>query len=500
VPTRLADVANVFERISDGVIALDRNWRYTYVNPQAARVLDRDHPSDLIGKSALTEFPDAMAQPWGQAYAQALATQQPSVLEMHDEPANRWFLSRIYPSADGLTVYITEITEQKRTEQKLRESIDRARLAHRMESVGRLAGGIAHDFNNLLTVINNSAELLVDNVANDDKLLERVLTIRRAGGRAALLTQQLLAFSRQQTLKPVILQLGTAVNEMVPMLRRLIGVHIELVVTADPALASVSADPGQIDQVIMNLVVNARDAMPDGGRLDITLSNATLDESHGDSRIQVVPGPYVELRVQDSGTGMPAATINRIFEPFYTTKELTKGTGLGLPTAYGIIKQSGGYIWVSSVEGEGTTFRVYLPAVSGTPEVQQARSGGPPPRGTETILIVEDDPDVRTLTALITSAAGYTIMVASSGAAALEVLATRGAEVDLVLTDVIMPGMTGRRFAEEVAARWPGTRLLFMSGYIDDAKRTIGPDEQFIGKPFTGDALLRKVREMLDGS
>ncbi|HWI17501.1 MAG TPA: PAS domain-containing protein [Vicinamibacterales bacterium] len=628
-------LSSVLERIRDGVIALNLDWQYTYVNPQAAQMLGKRHPSDLIGKHALTEFPDAMERPWGRAYARALATQEASVLEGHNQKLDRWFLSRIYPSPDGLTVYITETTEQKRAERLMAESIaareqaegilrnaeeqlqravsagnvglwdwnletdevyfspewkrqlgyaddeidghvdewrsrlhpddeaatvqavkdylanpdsvydrtfrlrhkdgsyrsilargqlirdaagrnlhllgshiditertqmeTRLRLAQRMESVGRLAGGVAHDFNNLLVVINNCAELIVEGVAADTALLERALMIRRAGGRAAQLTQQLLAFSRQQALKPAILNLHNTVKEMAPMLRRLIGEDIVMTVTGDAELSSVSADPGQIDQVIMNLVVNARDAMPDGGQLDISLHNSRLDESHGNERLQVQPGPYVELRVADNGTGMSELTRERIFEPFYTTKEMGRGTGLGLPTVYGVVKQSGGYIFVDSVAGAGTTFHVYLPAVEGVPDAQPPGAVGVPPRGTETILIVEDDNDVRVLTALLLTTAGYHALLASSGEEALEVLRASTQPIDLVLTDVVMPGMGGRRFAEHLFELRPEARLLYMSGYIESQERIIGPKEHFIGKPFTNLALLSKIREMLDG-
>ncbi|MGE0863434.1 MAG: ATP-binding protein [Vicinamibacterales bacterium] len=372
------------------------------------------------------------------------------------------------------------------------------RLAQRMEGVGRLAGGIAHDFNNALTVINNYAEMVIEGLPDDDPQLQRALTIRRAGGRAAQLTQQLLAFSRQQTLKPLLLNLRTIVDEMAPMLRRLIGEDIELATGGHAAPSCVNVDPSQIDQVIMNLVVNARDAMPDGGRLTITVTNSTLDESHDTERVRVQPGAYVELRVTDTGTGMAEPIRDRIFEPFFTTKEMGKGTGLGLPTVYGIVKQSGGYIFVDSEEGQGATFRIYLPAVAGVPESHPSMTAGAAPRGSETLLIVEDDKDVRVLTALIATAAGYQVLTAASGREALSVVESVSEPVDLVLTDVIMPGMSGRRLAEQLYERWPATRVLFMSGYIDDQTRIMGPGEQFISKPFTRGALLRKIRELLD--
>ena len=392
---------------------------------------------------------------------------------------------------DGTVVTMHDVTERRRLQTQVLH-------AQKMDAIGRLSAGIAHDFNNLLTVINNYAELVIDGARGDQVLFERALTIRRSGGRAAQLTQQLLAFSRQQTLKPALLDLRAVVEEMAPMLRRLIGEHIELTVTGDAKVASVSADPGQIDQVIMNLAVNARDAMLEGGRLKITVSNSALDESHDNDRVRVKPGPYVELRVSDTGVGMSESTRERIFEPFFTTKDLGKGTGLGLPTVYGIVKQSGGYIWVDSAPGEGTAFRIYMPAVPGEPDSLPPAAIASPPRGTETILIVEDDEDVRVLTALMASAAGYQVKTATNGEAALRVLEGFEEAVQLVLTDMVMPGMTGRHFAAQLSQRRPGTRLLYMSGYIDDRQYVIGPHEHFIGKPFTSAALLRKIRDILD--
>jgi signal transduction histidine kinase len=260
---------------------------------------------------------------------------------------------------DGSVVTMHDVSERER----LQDQIIRAQ---KMNAIGRLTAGIAHDFNNLLVVINNCADMVIDAAKAEQEVFERALTIRRAGERAAQLTQQLLAFSRQHALKPVLLDLRRVVEDLVPMLRRLIGEGVELIVSGDTNVAGVSAYAGQIDQVIMNLVVNARDAMPDGGRLEITVANKALDSSHDTDRVRVKPGPYVELLVSDTGIGMSAATRDRIFEPFFTTKAIGKGTGLGLPTVYRIVKQSGGYIWATSTPGEGTTFRIYMPVVEGS--------------------------------------------------------------------------------------------------------------------------------------
>ncbi|HWI20123.1 MAG TPA: response regulator [Vicinamibacterales bacterium] len=491
--------------MAEGLLVVDRDGTVVMCNPASVRLLGSD--SSALTGMAIT---DALATAKRDTGAPLLPSELPSFLGIGTgRPSNDVSLIIVRPDGsmvstlvntrpiahggtlDGTVITMHDVTERQRLEAQVMR-------AQKMDAIGRLSAGIAHDFNNLLIVINNYAEMVVDSSKGDHALFEQGLTIRRAGGRAAQLTQQLLAFSRQQTLMPALLDLRTVVNEMAPMLRRIIGEHIELTVTGDAEVASVNADRGQIDQVIMNLAVNARDAMPDGGRLQIAVTNSSLDASHDNDRVRVKPGPYVELRVTDTGTGMPEATRERVFEPFFTTKEVGKGTGLGLPTVYGIVKQSDGYIWVDSEVGVGSTFRVYMPAVPGAPDPVQQVAAVLPPRGTETIVIVEDDEDVRVLTALMASTAGYQVRTAPNGLAALQMLERSGEHIDLVLTDMVMPGMTGRRFAEQLIAAKPGIKVLYMSGYIDD-HRVMGPDEHFIGKPFSKAALLRKVRDVLDG-
>jgi len=369
----------------------------------------------------------------------------------------------------------------------------------KFESLGKLAGGIAHDFNNLLGVIIGYCELLLDSRDLADAERERVREIKKAGDRAATLTRQLLAFSRKQVLEPRVIDLNALVSDMSRMFQRVIGEDIQLATVAAPGLGRVLADPGQIEQVLMNLVINARDAMPEGGKVTIETSNADLDESYTATHLGAKPGPYVLLAVSDTGVGMDAKTQKQIFEPFFTTKE--KGTGLGLATVYGIVKQSGGNIWVYSEVGKGTAFKVYLPRVTQSEptfktSVATANSGG-----TETILLVEDAVSLRTVTATFLRGVGYQVLEAGGGAEADAVLATHKQPVHLLLTDVVMPEISGVELARQLQSRQPGLKALFISGYTDDALVRHGVLEAgifILSKPFSRDALLSKVRAVLD--
>jgi PAS domain S-box-containing protein len=392
--------------------------------------------------------------------------------------------------------------ENVRLLEKEREKEEQLRQAQKMEAVGRLAGGIAHDFNNLLTAINGYSDLTLRRLPEGDPLRRNVEEVRRAGERAAGLTRQLLAFSRKQVLQPVVLDLNAVIAEMGRMLQRLIGEDVELRTTLDPQLGSVVADPGQIEQVIMNLAVNARDAMPSGGKLTVETGNVYLDEEYAARHVAVRPGAYAVLSVSDTGSGMDGATQARIFEPFFTTKELGKGTGLGLSTVYGIVKQSGGNIWVYSEVGVGTTFKIYLPrAASGSEEYRRGAEAEGTAGGRETILLVEDDEMVRSMTRIILSEHGYRVLEAANGAAALSLCERNEEPIRLLLTDVVMPGMSGRELADRLARTRPEVRVLFMSGYTDDAivhHGVLDAGVAFLQKPFTPDALARKVRGVLD--
>jgi len=394
-----------------------------------------------------------------------------------------------------IIAFFKDITERKFLEQQLRQ-------AQKMEAVGRLSGGIAHDFNNLLGVIIGYSELLGERVVEHASLRKNVEEIKKAGHRAADLTRQLLAFSRQQVLDPKVLDLNAIVAGLEKMLRPLIGEDIELSTALDPALGHVKADQGQIEQVIMNLVINGRDAMPEGGKLMIETASVKLDKAYACRHPPVVPGSYALLAVTDTGIGMDAKTQAHIFDPFFTTKEMGKGTGLGLATVYGVVKQSGGYIWVYSEPGKGTTFKTYLPLVEESPEPAGLRATrAEPSRGSETILLVEDEESLRVMTRTLLVQSGYHVLDADSGAQALEIAHRHEETIHLLLTDVVLPGMRGRELAERMVLFRPDLRVLLMSGYTDHAIAAQGVLDVgtfFLQKPFTRDALTREVRKVLD--
>jgi len=386
-----------------------------------------------------------------------------------------------------------DVTDTRSLEAQLRQ-------AQKMEAVGRLAGGVAHDFNNLLTVITSYSQLLLEDMAAADPRRADLQEIQRAAIGAAGLTRQLLAFSRQQVLEPRVLNLNDVLSAAGKMLQRLIGEDVALQLTLAPDLGNVKADPGQIEQVIMNLAVNARDAMPDGGKMTIETSNIDLDVSYAAQHAVVAPGSYILVAVTDTGSGMDEPTKARLFEPFFTTKEIGRGTGLGLATVYGIVKQSNGYIWVYSELGHGTSFKVYLPRVSeaaaAAAETRPLLLNG----GTETILLAEDASGVRAVAQEILTRLGYTVLVATDGHAALELARARTEPIHLLVTDVIMPEMSGRQLADRLKEQRPELKVLFVSGYTDDAIVRHGmlePGIAFLQKPFTPQTLARKVREVL---
>lgn len=391
--------------------------------------------------------------------------------------------------------FAEDITERRVLERQLR-------MAQKMEAVGRLSGGIAHDFNNLLGVIIGYSQVVKKKLGKDNPLLEHVEEVEKAGQRAASLTKQLLAFSRQQVLTPAVLDLNAVVTEIGKMLPRLLGEDIEVTTVLADDLGRVKADQGQIEQIIMNLAVNARDAMPEGGRLKIETANAELDKSFTREHPGSLVGRYVMLGVTDSGIGMSPETQAQIFEPFFTTKERGKGTGLGLATVYGVVKQSGGYIAVDSAPGKGASFKVYLPRTEEA--AAQATSNVPveqTSRGSETILLVEDAEPLRKLAQSFLEARGFRVLAAPNGEKALEVAVQNPEPIHLLLTDVVMPGMNGRVLAEELAPRQPGMKVIYMSGYTDSfiaGHGVLNPGTHLIHKPFTEEALVAKVREVLD--
>jgi PAS domain S-box-containing protein len=390
-----------------------------------------------------------------------------------------------------------DVTDRNRMEGELRQ-------AHKMEAIGSLAGGVAHDFNNLLSIILSYSEMLAAPLKAGDPIRDDLEEITRAGQRAAELTRQLLAFSRQQILQPRILDVNVVVEGVARMLRRLVGEDVELTVVAGPGLGTVRADPAQIEQILMNLIVNSRDAMPNGGRLTLETANVELDSNYEPTHARVQPGPYVMVAVTDNGSGMDAVTRERMFEPFFTTKDKGRGTGLGLSTVFGIVQQSGGTIGVSSNPGEGTTVKVYLPR-AGSSHAAAAEAASPTPnrRGFETILLVEDDAPVRALTRAVLERHGYRVLEAKSGGDALLICEQHTTVIHVLLTDVVMPRMSGTTLVERLGSLRPEMKVLYMSGYTDEAIVRHGIMDSgvaFLQKPITPDTLTRKVRAVIDST
>jgi PAS domain S-box-containing protein len=497
----------IVEKAPALIYVKDLDGRYLLVNRQMAEVIGVESGS-VLGKTASAVFPPEQARAVAEFDRRVLAAGE--ALGGEEEVTRADGLHTYYSieapltGADGrvyaLCGIATDITARKRAEEALRRSEGQLRQAQKLEAIGKLAGGIAHDFNNLLSVILGYSSMMLEGMEPGDVRRPEVEEIDRAGKRAAALTQQLLAFGRKQLLQPRVISLGDVVAGVESMLRRLIGENIELSVRTDPDLGRVRADPGSMEQVVMNLAVNARDAMPRGGRLAIETANADLDRPQAD-RVGVAPGPYVVLTVADNGVGMDSATRARIFEPFFTTKEVGKGTGLGLATVFGIVQQSGGRIGVESEPGRGAAFRVYLPRTEAIGETER-ESGKPAPGasgGSEAILLVEDDDQVRALARAILQRSGYQVIEARTGGDAL-LVAERGAgSVDLLLTDVIMPHISGPQLAERLGLRV--RKVLYMSGYTEDStvlEGLVDASVSLLQKPITPEALVRKVREVLE--
>jgi signal transduction histidine kinase/CheY-like chemotaxis protein len=410
-------------------------------------------------------------------------------------PKATWLQLQVVRVGDGIGIAARDIGERKRLERQLLH-------AQKMEAVGRLAGGIAHDFNNLLTTVLGYGELMLMQLPDASPLRPDVEEILKAGQRAVGLTRQLLAFSRRQVVEPKIVDLNALIEEAVTMLRRLIGEDIDLVTRLEPELGTVRVDPGQMDQILMNLAVNSRDAMPRGGRLGLETRNVTFDASASRLHFDAPPGSYALLAVTDNGVGMDEKTRAHVFEPFFTTKEIGKGTGLGLATVYGIVKQSGGYIFVYSEPGKGTTFKIYLPrADTASSDPAAALPASTRVGGSETILLVEDEEAVRRLMEQSLKARGYRVLEAASTKAALALAGAHAGAIDLLITDVVLTGVSGRDLATALLSKRPEMKVLFVSGYTEDTVVQHGvltAAEAFLPKPFTPDTLTRKVREILD--
>jgi nitrogen-specific signal transduction histidine kinase/ActR/RegA family two-component response regulator len=416
-------------------------------------------------------------------------------------------MSVVVPNVDGhpfgVITTSEDITERKRAEEEMASLEEQLRQSQKIEAIGRLAGGVAHDFNNLLTVIKGYSELSLTMLTEGDPIKENVEDIKKASDRAGNLTRQLLAFSRRQILDMRVLDLNAILRDLEKMLRRLISEDIEMETRLAEGLGEIKTDPGQIEQLVINLVVNAKDAMPSGGKLTIETGDVVLGEEYARTHIGVRPGRYVMLSVSDTGIGMSPEVKERIFEPFFTTKEVGKGTGLGLSTVYGIVKQSEGNIWVESELAKGTTFKIYLPKVAESIKpVQPGLTPAAVLRGSETILLVEDEDMVRTLARTILEKSGYNVLEAANGLEALRLVQEHTPEpIHLMVTDVVMPGMNGRKLAEHLTPLHPEMKILYMSGYTDTVivhHSVLDPGANFLQKPFAPDDLTSKVRKVLD--
>jgi two-component system, cell cycle sensor histidine kinase and response regulator CckA len=487
-----------------GICRCDSAGILLEANPALVKILGYASSAELVGRNLANQYADI--HEWF-----SLADQFRSLKRFHGQVAE-WVCkdgSSVMVRLSGraihgegkaafLELFAEDVTEQRTLEQQLRQ-------AQKMEAVGRLAGGIAHDFNNLLMVISGYSEFLLERIGSDLSLRGSVQEIANAAERATSLTRQLLAFSRKQMLAPKVLDLNALVKENLKMLTRMIGEDIDLVMRAGAEIGAVKADPGQIDQVIMNLAVNARDAMPHGGKLTIETADVTCDEEYARSNPSLTTGEYVMLAISDTGVGMDAATQLRIFEPFFTTKGL-KGTGLGLSTVYGIIQQSRGYIQVSSQPGKGTSFRIYLPRVGATGQAiprEPSITTAKPEQALETILLVEDESSLRNLSRQFLESQGYTVLEAAEGAAAIQICDSHPGPIHLLLTDLIMPGINGRELARRVGAMRPETKVLYMSGYTENVIAHDAILEEGIAllqKPFSLSTLKTKVREKLSSA
>ena len=495
----------------------DKRFRLLFENnPQPMWVLDAETQTFLEVNAAAAalygysqdEFRGMkLANIAGQGEAKRFAEEvriggQPSTLSVWSHRAKNGRLIEVetaiheieYNGRKAWMVVLVDVTGRRQLEEQLRQS-------QKMEAVGMLAGGVAHDFNNLLTIITGYTQLILNNLSLNDPNRHSAEQIMKAGERAAALTRQLLAFSRRQVLQPKVLELNKLVHNATSMLQRLIGEDVDLHLVLGADLGRVSADPGQLEQVLMNLVVNARDAMPKGGTLTIETHNVELDESYAARHINLRPGPYVLLAVSDTGHGMDEATRGRLFEPFFTTKAAGKGTGLGLSTVFGIVKQSGGSVEVYSEPSHGTSVKVYLPRIDQPVSIEAEETRKKVARGTETILLVEDDEMVRNLVRETLEREGYRLMDASDPLEARQSAEDYPGAIQLLITDLIMPKLSGRELAEQIISRRPDMKVLYMSGYTDQAIMEIGLSDgeiSFLQKPFTPTALVQKVREVLE--
>jgi PAS domain S-box-containing protein len=491
------DLRPIFDSMFEGIQILDFDWRYVYLNTTAASH-GRQAREALLGRRLMDAYPGIEGTEVFARLQRCMTERQPDQLVsdfQHGDGGRSWFSLRISPVPMGVLVLSIDITAEREAEQQLGD-------AQKLDAMGRLAGGLAHDFNNLLTVIAGYSELVLEDMPAGDPLRTELTEIRRASERGMALTRQLLSFTRRQRWHPEVLDLNDVIGGMHGLLRRLIGEDIDLVTRPAPGPARVRGDRHQLEQVVMNLAVNARDAMPGGGRLSIEVDRVELDEVYASMHAATRAGPHVMLAVSDTGRGMDEQTRARVFEPFFTTKEAGKGTGLGLANVYAIAKQGGGTVWVYSEPGRGAVFKVYLPAA-----VEPASEPTPPVMrpsgevsGSEEVLLVEDDVPVRQFIARVLRGAGYAVTDTGDPRAALAAVRREPARYQLLLTDVVMPWMGGRELAESAAVTCPALKVVFMSGYTDEAishRGGLSPEATFIDKPVAAHDLLRRLREVL---
>jgi len=489
------------ENSSDALMLIDSQGRITYLTPSSKRHLGWA-PEEMVGRSIFDFLHADDRDLVGERLSEILDDPGTVIAEQvrfhHGDGSWRIMegvgVNRLAdPAVAGIVVNVRDVTDRRRLEEQLRH-------AQKMEAVGQLAGGVAHDFNNLLTAILGYCHLMLDEVPEDAPMRLDLLEVQAAGDRAASLTRQLLAFSRRQMLQPQIVNINTLVAQLEKLLRRLISEDVELTTALAPDLWSVEVDPASVEQILVNLAVNARDAMPTGGRLTIETANVELDDTYAVTHVTMKPGRYVMLAVGDTGEGMEAVSRARVFEPFFTTREQGKGSGLGLATVYGMVKQSRGYIWVYSEPGHGTLFKVYLPsaevAAAAVAQVRDARDI----RGWETVLLVEDEDAVRALSREVLRRHGYVVLEAAHGLDAVRVAERHPDDIHLMVTDVVMPHMSGRALAQRLASVRPKMKTLFMSGYSDHAllPDDLAPGAPFLQKPFTPEVFARRVRRILD--
>jgi len=496
-------VVALLESASQAIISIDRTGKIVLANPRTEEMFGYTR-EELLDYGIELLVPDAKRAAHSHQRAAYFASPHVRPMGIGMELAGRRKDGTEFPVEVSLSyvqieegtfaiAFVSDISQRKSLEEQLQH-------AQKMEAVGRLAGGVAHDFNNMLTVISGYNRMLLDELSPKDPLREYVEEALTAADRAADLTNQLLTFSRRQITQPRVINVNTVIRHSEKMLRRLIGEDIELVFRLSGDAGNIKVDPGHLEQAIVNLAVNSRDAMPLGGRLAVETTNVHLDENYARSHLGVKPGAFVMIAVSDNGTGMDAGTRQRVFEPFFTTKEKGKGTGLGLATVYGIVKQAGGDIWVYSELGQGTTFKLYFPRVMEASTEEPVSDVLQPANSMETVLVVEDEQSVRDLTVKMLERLGYRILTAASGPEAIEISRGHAGPIALMLTDVVMPNMSGRQLADALRPQRPDMKVLFLSGYTEDTivnHGVLDPNVQFLPKPFSREVLARKMREVL---